>query len=141
MYGGSGGINTDNLSLDPSPGLQLPNLNPMNPLKLISEGCNRDEGKSRFVVLGRGGFSSSPYDLFGGTRVLNDLGNLVTSSTRVAPSVTQQITSPPIAASPIEIVEAQGFTKDSQGNVYLVSQSMGSPTIDPPFSPVQCQGK
>ena len=141
----NGTININNLSLDPSQGLQALNLTPVDPSKLIAQGCNSGrrvvEGQSRFVVLGRGGFSSSPDDPFSGMGVLNDLGNLVPSSMTVVPSVTQQIPLPPIAASPIEIGEAQGFAKDSQGNVYLVSQSMGSPTIDPPSSPVQCQGK
>jgi filamentous hemagglutinin family protein len=141
----NGTININNLSLDPSQGLQALNLSPVDPSNLIAQGCNSGrrvaEGNSRFVILGRGGFSSSPDDPFSGMGVLNDLGNLVPSSMTVVPSVTQQITPSPIAASPIEIVEAQGFAKDPQGNVYLVSQSTGSRAIDPPSSPVQCQGK
>jgi large exoprotein involved in heme utilization and adhesion len=78
QLGINGTITLNTLNLDPSQGLQELNLTPIDPSRLVVQNCNNGrkvtEGQSRFVVLGRGGFSTSPDDWFSNTPILPDLG-------------------------------------------------------------------
>ena len=140
QLGISGNIILNTLNLDPSQGLQELNLAPVDPSKLVAQGCNSGrkvvEGQSKFVVLGRGGLIASPDDPFGGTAVLNDLGSPTDSpATAARVSLPSQATS--TAAAPM--AEAQGWAKDSDGKMYLVSQSASAPVEGTQPSPLQCQ--
>ncbi len=140
QLGISGNVILNTLNLDPSQGLQELNLAPVDPSSLVAQGCNSGrkvvEGQSKFVVLGRGGLTASPDDLFSGAAVLNDLGSPTASASTVAMSVL-----PPsqTTSTGTPMVEAQGWVKKSDGKIYLVSQSASVPMSGTQPPPVQCQ--
>ncbi|WP_245939735.1 beta strand repeat-containing protein [Stenomitos frigidus] len=140
QLGINGNIILNTLNLDPSQGLQELNLSPVDPSKLVAQGCNSGrkvvEGESKFVVLGRGGLTTSPDDPFGGTAVLTDLGS-PTASASTAPLASSA--SP--AATPGAIVEAQGWMQDARGKLYLVSQSASVSVDRTERSPAPCQSR
>ena len=135
----SGSVILNTLNLDPSQGLQELNLTPVDPSRLVAQGCNSGrkvvEGESKFVVLGRGGLTASPNDPFGGTAVLDDLGS---PATNVAIATSEPLPPPLTSTSPTPMVEAQGWVKDAKGKLYLVSQSTSAPIDGTPSPPVQC---
>ncbi len=141
QLGINGNIILNTLNLDPSQGLQELNLTPVDPSKLVAQGCNSGrkvvEGQSKFVVLGRGGLSASPDDPFSGTIVLNDLGSLTASSASTVSPAPSAV--PLSAATPGAIVEAQGWVKDARGKLYLVSQSANGSVDHTERSPTLCQ--
>lgn len=139
QFGLNGTITINSLNIDPSKGLEELGLAPVDPSKLVVQGCNSGrqvvEGQSRFVVLGRGGLSASPDDWFGGASVLTDLGSPVTRLTATGPTPTSSA-----ASAPTEIVEAQGWVKGADGEIYLVNYSANPALNGVQLSPVQCQG-
>ncbi|MGA7937380.1 MAG: S-layer family protein, partial [Kovacikia sp.] len=139
QFGFNGSIILNTLNLDPLRGLQELTLTPIDPSRLVVQGCNSGrkvaEGQSRFVILGRGGLSASPDDWFGGPPVLADLGSPPTPAPRSTPAPVSVST-----AKPEAIVEAQGWVKAADGSVYLVQLSSGLPLGEGPRSPVPCQG-
>jgi large exoprotein involved in heme utilization and adhesion len=137
QLGISGTIILNTLTIDPSRGLQDLNLTPVDPSKLVAQGCNSGRkvvaGQSKFVVLGRGGLSNSPDDPFGGTAVLNDLGSTTpSSSTAIQPT--------PHARVPTPIIEAQSWIKGADGKLYLVNSASLAAVAGTPSPPLPCQG-
>lgn len=139
QFGLNGTVTINSLNVDPSKGLEELGFTPVDPSKLVVQGCNSGrkvvEGQSRFVVLGRGGLSASPDDVFGGTPVLTDLGSPIASS-----AMTDPAPAAPAVSAPTEIVEAQGWVKGANGEIYLVNYASNPPLNGTQLFPVQCQG-
>ncbi|MGB7442762.1 MAG: hypothetical protein WA919_16990, partial [Coleofasciculaceae cyanobacterium] len=107
-FGLDGVVAIDRPSVDPSRGLtQLPTL--PRPVK-VAEGCQAadESGAIAFFNIGRGGLASSPYESLSSTNIWDD--------------VPQNPVSAAEANSPKQIVEAQGWIVDEQGNVVLVAE-------------------
>ncbi|MEB3291893.1 MAG: filamentous hemagglutinin N-terminal domain-containing protein [Synechococcales bacterium] len=133
----NGTVALNTLNVDPSRGLQDLTLTPVDPSKLVAHGCNSGRkvvaGQSKFVVLGRGGFSTSPDDPFGGMTVLNDLGSPTTRSSSVP-----QPSSPPQASLPTPIVEAQSWVQRADGKIYLVNPAVSAAIAGAPSPSLPC---
>ncbi|MBD2503062.1 two-partner secretion domain-containing protein [Anabaena azotica] len=122
---------------DPSQGLiELPK-NVIDTSTQMATSCSftANSKKSSFVYTGRGGIASSPTDPLMSDAVLADWIVLPTdkgSTTGVGDQNTQQVNSsdrlPPTVNDTPEIIEAQGWQKDGNGNIVLVAQT---PTITP----------
>jgi filamentous hemagglutinin family protein len=135
--GVSGEVNI-NRAFDPARGLiELPE-EPVDSTQLISQGCSGGQrvavDENEFIVTGRGGLPYSPDNLFGGERVLTDLGTPATSTA----SRTSDTSIASATPAPAPIVEAQGWVVDADGTVRLVAQA---PQVTPqsPWQPtVEC---
>lgn len=138
QFGLSGTVVLNTLNFDPSAGLQEIKVRPVDPSRLIAQSCNSGrrtvEGQSRFVRLGRGGFSANPDDPFGGSPLLDDLGS---ASTQPASATLVEV--PVEIAPPAAIVEAQSWLKAADGNISLVAQSGDLTSDAKPQLRVQCQ--
>ena len=125
QFGNDGTITLNNLGLDPAQGLvELPtNTAEPNP---IAQGCLADsEGRSTFVVTGQGGSAPNPGDVVRNEATgWVDLGSTATSVGQGARQPMPTVLTPP-ATEPI-LVEAQGWQRDSNGQVTLIAQLPGA---------------
>jgi large exoprotein involved in heme utilization and adhesion len=131
----SGIIQIQSPDVDPSKGLvELP-ANVFNASRQIVASCNSGRRDSLFVVTGRGGLASNPISQLMGDAVLADWIVLEKESENHAGNMQnrtmiQEQRNPEKAAhniksvnQPTEIVEAQGWVIDANGNVVLVAQA------------------
>ena len=135
QFGLSGTVILNTLNIDPSQGLiELPG-ELADPTRQISQECsaNRQSGESesRFTVTGRGGLPSNPNDALTGDRPLVD------PIDPVLPTSGQPSSSLP-PAPPDEIIEAQGWVVDANGEVTLVAAAANTTPSSPLVNP-NCQ--
>ena len=118
QLGQPGEISITDLALDPNQGLiELPTLS-LPPR--IQRGCSAEAvGTSSFMVTGRGGLAPSPTDMLSRDRILADLG----PGTNASGPPSNIAIHEPANESPAAIIEAQGFTKDSNGQVTFMAQA------------------
>ncbi|QSJ21104.1 filamentous hemagglutinin N-terminal domain-containing protein [Nostoc sp. UHCC 0702] len=144
----SGVVEINSPDVDPSKGLvELP-VNAVDAQDKIVAGCNSAQriAKASFITTGRGGIASSPTDALISDAVLTDWIVLEGQDENRAASVHNRPVTPNQSNalkinsvnSPTQIVEAQGWVMDSNGNVVLVAQA---PTVTPHSStlnPASC---
>ncbi|MBW4637876.1 MAG: filamentous hemagglutinin N-terminal domain-containing protein [Gloeocapsa sp. UFS-A4-WI-NPMV-4B04] len=120
----NGTVQINTLLVNPSNGLvdlpeQLVDIS-----KLIAQGCsgstgNVGSGTGRFIIMGRGGLPPQPGDsLQAEARVIN--GNRL-EAVKEQTSVVQN-TTPVNPSSPSQLIEAQAFVRNGQGEMVLVAQ-------------------
>ncbi|MDJ0735374.1 MAG: filamentous hemagglutinin N-terminal domain-containing protein [Nostocaceae cyanobacterium] len=111
----NGVVDITTLSVKPTSGLvKLPETL-VNSSNQITARCSNNNDSS-FRIAGRGGLPPSPNDLLIGDRILVDLGEQPTVGGGASVSL-----SPAKTPANNEIVEAQGWVVDANGQIYLVA--------------------
>ena len=141
-FGLNGQVIVDQLNVDPAFALMelSSNLVEKNQIK---NGCAASVGNN-FTVSGRGGLPSSPNDLFNGNRNLVELVDLVPGdsqgesspdvnissniSSDISPDISSENNNTSVRNQNNQLVEAQGWIIDAQGNIKLVAQV---PKVEP----------
>jgi filamentous hemagglutinin family protein len=129
----NGTVEINTPEVDPSNGLvELP-LNLVDASQQVASGCYARGGqRSSFVVTGRGGIASSPTETLMSDTVLADWISLETGSENRASGMQTPMHTEGTSVKPTtRIVEAQGWVKDTNGDVILVAQA---PTVMPQVS-------
>ncbi len=127
--GVQGVIEINNPNTNPTRSLEFSDAPPEPPQ--VAQECSPttelDRDRSSFVIVGRGGLPSSPYDILGSEDLWQDwrLTEVATETRRTQPTFAA---SPTNAQSPT-IIEAQGWVRDTAGQVELVAAVTNS---DPP---------
>lgn len=125
----NGQVNINNPEIDPSESLsELPES--VEPPQEIAKGCRPGQtlGDSNFVHVGRGGLPPGPHEAQTPSTVWKDL-----RAHNLQPSyATATDTLPTFLTSKVgpDIIEAKGWTKDSQGRIYLTANTP-QPTQSP----------
>ncbi|NER22979.1 MAG: S-layer family protein, partial [Symploca sp. SIO1C2] len=113
-FGISGQITINSLAIDPSQGLSELPIDTVAPQ--LDQTCSpTGSGRNEFTVTGRDGLPPSPTDMLSSQRAIADLG------TPTNPTVTQPTSTTNPTSSPEQLVEAQGWIIDEQGNVFLTA--------------------
>lgn len=125
----NGQVNINNPEVDPSENLSEQPV-AVEPPQDIAKGCRPGQsiGGSTFTHVGRGGLPIGPYEAQTPSTVWQDLRahNIPSTSTATLNSLpTSSILNPPS-----NIVEAKGWSKDSQGRIYLTA-NVPQPTQSP----------
>ncbi|MBN3938381.1 S-layer family protein [Nostoc sp. NMS9] len=126
--GVSGEVTINSPDTDPSRGLiQLPS-NLVDASRQIAQGCSprRGQNASRFIATGRGGLPQSPNEPLRGRAVITDWVDLPAQATA---RVTDKLSTASMTKSSDQIVEAQGWIVDANGDVILVAHSLQSSSI------------
>ena len=121
QLGLNGSVSISNLDVKPDSGLaELPE-NVVDASQQVSQTCAATQA-SRFVATGRGGIPENPTQELGSDRTWNDIRDLSGYlGTAIAPAIDSASLT---VQSPI--LEATGFTVNSQGKVELVATSESS---------------
>ncbi|OYD95740.1 hypothetical protein CDG76_12475 [Nostoc sp. 'Peltigera membranacea cyanobiont' 210A] len=120
--GVSGEVTINSPDTDPSRGLtQLPS-NLVDASQQIAQGCTPRgrQNASRFIATGRGGLPQSPNEPLRGRAVITGWVDL---PAQVTHRVTDKSSTASMTKSDDQIVEAQGWIVDANGNIMLVAQS------------------
>ncbi|MEH2408501.1 S-layer family protein [Nostoc sp.] len=128
QLGVSGRVTIKTPDVDPSRGLiQLPS-NFIDASQQIAEGCTprRGQNASRFIATGRGGLPQSPNEPLRGRAVITGWVDLPSQAT---PRVTEKLSTATVTTLTNQIVEAQGWIVDANGDIILVAQSGQSSSI------------
>jgi filamentous hemagglutinin family protein len=132
----NGVVTLNTPDVDPSRGLVALPENLTDPSRQIAQGCvPRGVTASSFVDTGRGGLPPSPTDPIVPAATLTDWISLPPDRPPAA-----AIHPVPPDRPPTEIIEAQGWIVDANGDVILVA---AAPTVTPQrswFSPIACPG-
>ena len=93
------------------------------------------QGKSEFIVTGRGGLPPNPSELFSSDTVLTNLGTRIPEQqNRFNSAIPTNLTSP----SPAPIVEAQGWVRSANGKIVLTAQAPDVTPHNPWLTPASC---
>ncbi|MEH2246708.1 two-partner secretion domain-containing protein [Nostoc sp.] len=136
QLGVSGEVTIKTLGTDPSHGLiQLPSK-VVDASQQIAQGCTPRRGKnaSRFIATGRGGLPLSPNEPLRGRAVITGWVDLPPQATqrvrnKLAVEIPDKKPTVSITKSTNQIVEAQGWIVDANGDIILVAQSGQSSSI------------
>ncbi|MGM3305545.1 two-partner secretion domain-containing protein [Anabaena sp. WFMT] len=138
QFGLNGQVTINTLNIDPSQGLVTLSTNVLDTANQVDQRCVTSGKfalqKNQFTITGKGGFPSSPSDLFTGTTALVDLVDLV-------PNQRNNRDIQPVDVSIIpqkEILEAQGWVIDNQGQVHLVAKAVNTLPISPILPSLSC---
>jgi large exoprotein involved in heme utilization and adhesion len=136
----SGNVTINRPEGDPSRGItQLPAVT-LDATNQIAQRCSpgsQGGTNGEFVVTGRGGRPTTPTDILDANRVLDDLGDASFPSDTPSEPV---VNSSRAVATPslTEIVEAQGWITDADGNVVLVADAATTTPHDEWEAPLTC---
>ncbi|MEH2463013.1 two-partner secretion domain-containing protein [Nostoc sp.] len=125
--GVSGEVTINSPDTDPSRGLiQLPS-NLVDASQQIAQGCTPRgrQNASSFIATGRGGLPQSPNEPLRGQTVITGWVDLPPQAT----AITDKLSTATITKSTDQIVEAQGWIVNGNGDVILVAQSGQSASI------------
>jgi filamentous hemagglutinin family protein len=129
----SGTVDINTPDVDPSKSLvELPK-NPVDASRQIASSCNysRNTEISSLVVTGRGGITPSPTDTLMDDAVLADWIKLPVDrknlTNNIQPYIEENTETRPSGDRSGQIVEAQGWVVDGNGNVVLVAQASTLP--------------
>ncbi|MBV6628184.1 MAG: S-layer family protein [Rivularia sp. (in: Bacteria)] len=113
----SGAVEIDTIGTDPNSGLvQLP-TGLADSSQKIASGCGKNQ-TGKFTVAGRGGLPESPNEMFAVNNPMVDLVDVVSNSANQNISVSSKSS----INTKKEIVEAQGWVVDAEGNVEFVAE-------------------
>ena len=115
--------------------VELPN-NFTDSSQKIAATCREIE-LNKFTIIGRGGLPESPNQLFAGDRTMVDLVDVVSTSENqnISPDSTSEINN-----SKKEIVEAQGWIVDTEGNILFVAEVPGVTPNSGGIGAADCHG-
>ncbi|MEQ9482374.1 hypothetical protein [Coleofasciculus sp. F4-SAH-05] len=120
QFGNPGEV-TLNVSLDPSRGLtQLPSTL-VDPSGQINRTCAASNRQSQFTVTGRGGLPENPIDVLSSNLVQDDFGTVIAREEDEEIEGQVEENNSPISHPPKQIIEAQGWIIDAEGNVVLTA--------------------
>jgi len=124
----SGTLAINTLEANPNSGLVDLPANPINNTMLVISNCHRRGGEqSEFIVIGKGGLPPSPNEPIRSEATWIDLREIALSKSNPAPNFSTSYTGEGKAGENQEfshIVEAQGWMKNSQGQVVLVAKTV-----------------
>jgi len=133
-FGRQGEVTLNTPDVDPSRGLlALPEI-PPDPSRLIAQGCPANK-TSRFSITGRGGLPPNPSEALGTDGVVVNWVTLEPKGENISTSSTSTSVT---RSTPTPSIEAQGFQRYANGDVFLTATS---PTVTPYSSlstPVFC---
>jgi filamentous hemagglutinin family protein len=146
--GNPGVVTINRPDVDPSRGLvELPET-VVDPSEQIAQGCVPSEGAvSQFVSTGRGGLPLSPDEPLRDRTTLTP--EWVTLDSEEENAVSAPLSTRPTSdrseasaispdSPPAEIVEADGWLVDAQGNIVLVAQAQSTDPVRSHLAPVPC---
>ncbi|TFI55146.1 S-layer family protein [Mastigocladus laminosus UU774] len=138
----SGTVQINTPDVDPSQGLEQLRVNLIDASQQIATSCKRDNKQMRgsFIVTGRGGIPSSPTEPLITDEVLSDWillpeANQNQPKTRLEEQPSQEANS---TNSPTQIVEAQGWVINPDGEVFLVATTPTVTSHSSSFTPASC---
>jgi large exoprotein involved in heme utilization and adhesion len=137
-FGLEGNVVLNTPDVDPSRGLnQLP-TQPVDVRGLVAQVCRADviENRSQFVITGRGGLPPKPNELLRGEAVLADWIPLASEADESVEVNSRTI--PAQNASTAQIVEANGWVIDAEGNVTLIRSIPKATPNTSGFNPSFC---
>lgn len=124
----SGTLAINTLEANPNSGLVDLPANPVSNTMLVISNCHRRGGEqSEFIVIGKGGLPPSPNEPIRSEATWIDLREIALSKSNPAPNLETSYTEERKAGENQEfsyIVEAQGWMKNSQGQVVLVAKTV-----------------
>nr|ALT22079.1 filamentous hemagglutinin family domain-containing protein [Anabaena sp. XPORK15F] len=123
-FGLSGNVEINSLNIDPSQGLMVLTNDFIDASRQLTPGCRKiAKDKNKFTIVGKGGLSSDPNDLFTGIMPIVDIINIVSD---------QKITKPVVIESQQKnlqnrknrvIQQAQGWIINDYGQVILTASA------------------
>ncbi|MEQ9000947.1 MAG: filamentous hemagglutinin N-terminal domain-containing protein [Coleofasciculus sp. B1-GNL1-01] len=120
QFGNPGQVIT-NVPLDPSRGLiQLPSTF-IDPSGQINRTCAPSNRQNQFMVTGRGGLPENPTDLVSPDWVQDDFGTVIPREEDEEIKEPADEENSSISHPPKQIIEAQGWIIDAEGNVVLTA--------------------
>ncbi|ACK70194.1 filamentous hemagglutinin family outer membrane protein [Gloeothece citriformis PCC 7424] len=123
QFGQAGNVLFNRPEVDPQTGLVTFPSQIGNDETVIVQTCGVGGAFARgeFIITGRGGMVENPYDAPEISTTLADLGENVASGSS-ATSKPHYSESVPVSSPPQRIIEAQGWIRDSSGNLILTAQ-------------------
>lgn len=139
-FGVNGVVDIRSPVVDPSKGLVTLPQEIVNVTGLVAQGCTaarNEASSSSFVITGRGGLPPNPNNTIASETVLADLGSAVVSS--ASKNSGGAISTRPTNSSPTQIVEAQGWMVNKNGQVFLTANAPAV-TLDSFVTAARCSG-
>ncbi|MEW6493953.1 MAG: filamentous hemagglutinin N-terminal domain-containing protein [Cyanobacteriota bacterium] len=136
-FGLSGEYILNSPGIDPSRGLAELPTNVTDATELIDRRCTparRNDQRSSFTITGRGGIPSSPNDTLQGESVITNWVTLDSEEENNTPSTPTT----PKSSVPQQLVEAQGWLINEQGQVVLTATAPQVTPQDKWLSPPEC---
>ncbi len=144
-FGQLGVISINRIDVDPQSSLLDLPTEVIDPRRLIVQACSQggDFSRGTFYITGRGGLPPNPQQNLEINTGLTDLGYPSTNIMLPANSSQEnpKITPPPAKSSTLKtksIIEAQGWSKDSHGNIVLTAQSAAGKSNPSGLRPPTC---
>ncbi|ARV60537.1 hypothetical protein BZZ01_19570 [Nostocales cyanobacterium HT-58-2] len=137
--GVDGVVNINTPDVDPSRGLVALPTNLVDASQQIAQNCSREgrtaSQQSEFVITGRGGLPPNPSEPLSSDAVWEDL-QFYTLNSEVSNDA--QIEKKRVSPPPPSIIEAQGWTIDTKGNVTLIAHAPTTTSHTSDLTPVSC---
>ncbi|HEY9728885.1 MAG TPA: filamentous hemagglutinin N-terminal domain-containing protein [Chroococcales cyanobacterium] len=136
-FGLSGTFALNTPGVDPSRGLAELPTNVVDASQQIDQRCtasNKERKSNSFTITGRGGISSSPNDTLQGESVITP--NWITLNSQE--NNTPPAPTTPRSSAPKQLVEAQGWSINEQGQVVLTASSSNVTPHDTWQTPAHC---
>jgi filamentous hemagglutinin family protein len=138
QFGNPGQVIT-NVPLDPSRGLtQLPSTF-IDPSGQINRTCAPSNRQNQFMVTGRGGLPENPTDLVSPDWIQDDFGTVIPRKEDDETEGQADEENSSISHPPKQIIEAQGWIIDAEGNVVLTANVPNGTPQDGWQNSVNCQ--
>lgn len=140
-FGVNGVVDIRSPVVDPSKGLVSLPQEVVNVTGLVAQGCTAARNyasSSSFVITGRGGLPPNPNNTIASETVLADLGSAVVPSG--SKNSGGAISTRPPNPSPTQIVEAQGWMVNKNGQVFLTANPPAV-TLDSFVTAARCSGQ
>lgn len=126
-FGTNGTVAITQPDIDPNQALNDVTPDFVDVSRLIVQGCQPrgTVALNRLTITGRGGIALNPVMVPSSGRTFTDLGTITTAQALPVQSSSQKLDHPPtnIPNAPNQMVEAQDWVMDEQGNVILVAQA------------------
>jgi large exoprotein involved in heme utilization and adhesion len=136
-FGLSGEFALNTPGVDPSRGLAALPANVVDASQQIDQRCtasNKERGSNSFTITGRGGMPPSPNDTLQGESVITPNWITLNSEENNTPSTPTT----PRSSAPKQLVEAQGWSINEQGQVVLTASSPNVTPHDTWQTPAEC---
>ncbi|WP_013323600.1 filamentous hemagglutinin N-terminal domain-containing protein [Gloeothece verrucosa] len=143
QLGKPGNVIFNRPEVDPQTGIVTLPSQIVDSEKVVAQSCGSGGTLARgeFVIKGRGGFPTDPYEIPELNTGIADVGVISSSSPSPvsredAPKQTSKVN-----AAPESIIEAQGWMRDSEGNVILTAIGSQVTPSSSGLNSTQCQGE